>query len=255
MTFLEDRFGLSGKTALVTGTSRGIGRSTAIALARAGADVVLMSRKVDDTDTLRIEIEKIGRKVYQVAADSADRNAVIDAGKSALEATTVDILVNNAGTITRSPAIDTELSDWDLVIDVNLNSIFALSQVIAKPMLERGSGKIINIASLLSFQGGINVPAYTSSKHAIQGLTRALANEWSSKGVNVNAIAPGYIETDNTAPLRADASRFESVSSRIPVGRWGTPEDLESSVVFLASDGARYIHGHTLVVDGGWLAR
>jgi 2-deoxy-D-gluconate 3-dehydrogenase len=225
-----DSFRLDGRVALVTGGNRGLGRACADALAEAGATVIAAgSRELD--------------------LASADLHAYV----SGLDR--IDILVNNAGIIRRAPAAEVTADDWDAVLTVNLDAAFQLSQAAGRRMIAQGHGKIINIASMLSFQGGIRVPAYTASKHAILGLTRALANEWAGSGVNVNAIAPGYMATDNTAALRADPDRAPGILDRIPAGRWGEPDDLKGAVVFLASDAARYVHGAVLPVDGGWLTR
>jgi 2-deoxy-D-gluconate 3-dehydrogenase len=225
-----DSFRLDGRVALVTGGNRGLGRACADALAEAGATVIAAgSRELD--------------------LASADLHAYV----SGLDR--IDILVNNAGIIRRAPAAEVTADDWDAVLTVNLDAAFQLSQAAGRRMIAQSHGKIINIASMLSFQGGIRVPAYTASKHAILGLTRALANEWAGSGVNVNAIAPGYMATDNTAALRADPDRAPGILDRIPAGRWGEPDDLKGAVVFLASDAARYVHGAVLPVDGGWLAR
>ena len=237
---LLQRFGLDGRTALVTGARDGIGRAAALALADAGADLVLWGHH-DDLD--------------DVAADVADSVAVREAADQVLAGGPVDILVNNAGIIRRSPALATDFSTWREVLQVNLDAVFLLCRLFGEPMRERGRGKIVNVASLLSFQGGINVASYTASKHAVAGLTKALANEWAAGGVNVNAVAPGYVATANTAPLRADPVRDSEIRARIPAGRWGEPADIAGAVVFLSSAAADYVHGHTLVVDGGWLAR
>ena len=252
--WLQSQFSLTGKTALVTGASKGIGASIAIAMAQAGADVVLVGRSQDSLSATRTAIENLGRSTETLIADVESRDQIAAAFKS-VEQLNVEIVVNNAGSISRAPAIETSLEDWDRIIDTNLNSVFQISQLCAKSMLARGHGRIINIASLLSFQGGINVPAYTASKHAVAGVTKALANEWSAKGVTVNAIAPGYISTDNTQALRNDADRNTSILARIPIGRWGTPEDLAAVAVFLASPAAAYINGEIITVDGGWMGR
>ncbi len=252
--WLQSQFSLTGKTALVTGASKGIGASIAIAMAQAGADVVLVGRSQDSLLNTRTEIENLGRTTETLIADVESRDQISAAFKS-IEQLNVEIVVNNAGSISRAPAIETPLEDWDRIIDTNLNSVFQISQLCAKSMLASGHGRIINIASLLSFQGGINVPAYTASKHAVAGVTKALANEWGAKGVTVNAIAPGYISTDNTQALRNDADRNTSILARIPIGRWGTPEDLAAVAVFLASPAAAYINGEIITVDGGWMGR
>jgi 2-deoxy-D-gluconate 3-dehydrogenase len=252
--WLQSQFSLTGKTALVTGASKGIGASIAIAMAQAGADVVLVGRSQDSLSATRTAIENLGRTTETLIADVESRDQIAAAFKS-IEQLNVEIVVNNAGSISRAPAIETSLEDWDRIIDTNLNSVFQISQLCAKSMLVRGHGRIINIASLLSFQGGINVPAYTASKHAVAGVTKALANEWGAKGVTVNAIAPGYISTDNTQALRNDVDRNTSILARIPIGRWGTPEDLAAVAVFLASPAAAYINGEIITVDGGWMGR
>ena len=252
--WLESQFSLAGKTALVTGASKGIGASIAIAMAQAGADVVLVGRSQDSLSATRAAIENLGRSPETLIADVESRAQISEAFKS-IEQLNVEIVVNNAGSISRAPAIETSLEDWNRIIDTNLNSVFQISQLCAKSMLAKGHGRIINIASLLSFQGGINVPAYTASKHAVAGVTKALANEWGAKGVTVNAIAPGYISTDNTQALRNDVDRNASILARIPIGRWGTPEDLAAVAVFLASPAAAYINGEIITVDGGWMGR
>ena len=252
--WLESQFSLNGKKALVTGASKGIGASIAIAMAQAGADVVLVGRSQDSLSATRAAIENLGRSTESLIADVESRAQISEAFKS-IDQLNVEIVVNNAGSISRAPAIETSLEDWDRIIDTNLNSVFQISQLCAKSMLAKGHGRIINIASLLSFQGGINVPAYTASKHAVAGVTKALANEWGAKGVTVNAIAPGYISTDNTQALRNDVDRNTSILARIPIGRWGTPEDLAAVAVFLASPAASYINGEIITVDGGWMGR
>jgi 2-deoxy-D-gluconate 3-dehydrogenase len=249
-------FSLAGKRALVTGASRGLGQAMAVALAEAGADVVCASTRRAGTDDTAAFIHAAGRQAWQVEADHADRASVLAMAEEAEGlAGRIDILVNNAGTIRRHPAAEFPLEEWDAVIRTNLDSVFVLSQRLGRGMIERGAGKIINVASLLSFQGGITVPAYTASKHAVAGLTKALANEWARHGVQVNAIAPGYFSTDNTERLRADPDRLRDISARIPAARWGEPEDLGGAVVFLASRASDYVNGHVLVVDGGWMAR
>ena len=255
-----DAFRLDGRVALVTGANRGIGQALAIALAQAGADVALLSR-CEPAETVAL-IEPLGRRTLWVAADlakatPADLAHLVSSVDG--EFGRLDILVNNAGIIRRAPAAEHSVADWDEVMRVNVDAVFHLSQAAGRLMLaHRGArigGKIINIASMLSFQGGFRVPSYTAAKHAVLGVTRALANEWAGSGVNVNAIAPGYIITDNTAPLRADPDRARSIVERIPAGKWGVPEDLPGAMVFLASDASRYVHGAVLPVDGGWLAR
>ncbi|GAA1578941.1 MULTISPECIES: SDR family oxidoreductase [Kribbella] len=248
-------FGLEGRTALVTGARRGIGAAIAAGYAAAGAELILLARDAALDDTLEAIKRNGGGDATVVTADFADPAAVERAALQIVDNRKVDILVNNAGTIRRAPAAETTTADWQHVIDVNLNSTWAVTRPIGAAMAERRSGKIVTIASLLSFQGGIRVPAYTAGKHAVAGLTRALANEWGPAGVQVNAIAPGYISTDNTAELRADPDREAAIRERIPAGRWGRPEDVVGAAVFLASAAADYVNGHVLAVDGGWLAR
>jgi 2-deoxy-D-gluconate 3-dehydrogenase len=247
-------FDLSGRVAAVTGANTGIGQGIALALAEAGADVALIGRT--PAEETAAQVRALGRRAEIVSADLstiAPVAGVVDAVVGGLGQ--LDILVNNAGIIRRADAVDFTEEDWDAVIDTNLKSVFFLCQAAGRHMLARGSGKIINIASMLTFQGGIRVPSYTASKSGIGGLTKLLANEWAAKGINVNAIAPGYIATNNTAALQADAQRDKAIRERIPAGDWGRPEDLGGAAVFLASDAARYVHGHILAVDGGWLAR
>lgn len=251
-----EMFSLAGKRALVTGASRGIGRAAALALANAGADVVCAASTVDGVAETVRAIEAVGQKAWAVGADLSVRNAALALADSAEHhAGTIDILINNAGTIRRAPAVDHSMDDWELVVRTNLDAAWQLSQRIGRGMVTRGHGKIVNVASLLSFSGGITVPGYTASKHAIAGLTKALANEWAASGVQVNAIAPGYFETDNTQRLRDDAKRFADISARIPAGRWGKTQDLAGAFVFLSSSASDYVNGHVLTVDGGWMAR
>ena len=247
-------FDLSGKVALVTGAGGGLGQGMALALAEAGADIIAVSytSRSDTTDQIRA----LGRQAYDIRADLSQPEEVESAFKQALELTgRIDILVNNAGTIRRTPISEHSWKDFDEVLDLNLKSVFYLTQLAGNHMIQQGSGKIINIASMLSFQGGINVPGYTASKHGLAGLTKAFANEWASKNVQVNAIAPGYMSTDNTAPIRADQERTDSITVRIPAGRWGTSEDMGGPAVFLASSASDYVNGHVLCVDGGWMNR
>jgi 2-deoxy-D-gluconate 3-dehydrogenase len=247
-------FSLKGKTALVTGARTGIGKAIAVGLAQAGADLVLLGHSPDFAE-VTAESQAAGAVVETMIVDLADPDAVEPALDELLARREVDVLVNNAGVIHRQPATDVSLADWRRVQAVNLDSVFALSQAVGRQMTARGSGKVITIASLLSFQGGVNVSGYTASKHAVAGLTKALANEWAPLGVQVNAIAPGYIETNNTEALRADPDREPAIRGRIPAGRWGTPEDLVGAAVFLASPASDYVNGHVLVVDGGWMSR
>ena len=254
-----DRFKLDGKVALVTGASAGLGAAIAVALAEAGADVAVHgnSRAPESTEA---RIRKLGRRTVACRGDLADKSVPRQLVEQTLSAFgRLDILVNNAGTIRRAPAVDFSEDDWALVLEVNLSSVFRLSQLAARHMLARSDrtpgGKIINIASLLAFQGGITVPAYAASKGGVAQLTKALANEWARHGINVNAIAPGYMRTDNTAALQADETRNRQILERIPAGRWGEPEDLAGAAVFLASTASDYLHGHILTVDGGWMGR
>ncbi len=247
-------FDLSGKVAIVTGANTGIGQAIALALASSGADVACVGRTPAQDTADRIKA--MGRRAEIISADLSTIDPVeriVD--ETAAKLGGVDILVNNAGIIRRADAVDFTEADWDAVIDTNLKSVFFLSQAAGQHMIARGSGKIINIASMLTFQGGVRVPSYTASKSGIGGLTKLLANEWASKGINVNAIAPGYIATANTAALQADEARNRSILERIPAGRWGDASDLGGAAVFLSSRAADYVQGHVLAVDGGWLAR
>ena len=252
-----DLFKLNGKVALVTGASRGIGQALALALAEAGADIVSLSRS-PDSGQLAQQVRALGRDCHPVELDLGTA-AVPDLERAVQQAVALagrlDILINNAGVILRAPALDYSEADWDTLLQIDLKTVFFLSQAAARHMQQHGGGKIINVASLLSYQGGILVPAYSAAKHGVMGLTRALANEWALKNINVNAIAPGYMETDSTAALRADPTRYQAILSRIPAGYWGSPSDLQGAVVYLASDAAKYVHGTTLDVDGGWMAR
>jgi len=250
-----ERFKLEGKIALVTGASAGLGQAIAIALAEAGADVACHGNTRPPDATLEA-ISRLGRQGLAIAGDLANK----DTPSALAEATIkkfgrIDILVNNAGTIRRAPAVDYSEEDWQTVIEVNLSAVFRLSQLASRRMLAQGSGKIVNIASLLSFQGGVTVPAYAASKGGVAQLTKALANEWAGKGINVNAIAPGYMRTDNTKALQQDETRNRQILERIPAARWGAPSDLAGAAVFLASSASDYVNGHVLVVDGGWMGR
>lgn len=250
-------FSVAGKTALVTGCKRGIGKAMAEGLAEAGADIIGVSATLEtEGSDVAQSVEALGRTFTGYACDFSDRAALKAFAANVLEKHGApDILVNNAGTILRQPAAEHSDEYWDTVIEVNLSAQFILSREIGRHMVERGSGKIIFTASLLSYQGGITVPGYAASKGGVQQLVMALSNEWSSKGVNVNAIAPGYIATDNTQALREDADRSESILGRIPQGRWGEPQDFKGPTVFLASDASKYVNGATLLVDGGWMGR
>ncbi|MFT4046326.1 MAG: 2-dehydro-3-deoxy-D-gluconate 5-dehydrogenase KduD [Solimonas sp.] len=248
-------FRLDGKVAIVTGANTGIGQGIAVALAQAGADIVAVGRsRMDDT---KAQIEALGRRCHPLHADLSNAKVAGEVIAGATEAAgRLDILVNNAGIIRRADSIDFSEQDWDAVMDTNLKTVFFLCQALARRLLADGRrGKIINIASLLSFQGGIRVPSYTASKSGLAGLTRILANEWAAKGINVNGIAPGYFVTNNTEALRTDEDRSRDILARIPAGRWGVPRDIGGAAVFLASDAADYVHGTLLAVDGGWLAR
>ena len=251
-----DLFKLDGKVALVTGAGQGLGQGMALALAEAGADIAALDRT--GCEGTCESVHTLGRKYHEAVVDLReasveDLQKVVDGFVSELGR--IDILVNNAGTIRRTPAIDFSETDWDDVLQINLKAAFFLAQATARVMMSQGSGKIINIASMLSFQGGITVPSYTAAKSALAGVTRALANEWAKHNINVNAIAPGYMATENTAPLRADPNRAPAILERIPAGRWGTPDDLKGVVVFLASSASDYMHGSIVPVDGGWLTR
>lgn len=248
-------FNLEGKVAIVTGSSTGLGQGMAIALAQAGCDIVGVNSSIP-TETEQ-KVTALGRRFLTIQADLKDQSLIPGIVEKTLETFgRIDILVNNAGIIRRNDAIEFTELDWDEVMDINLKSLFFLSQAVAKQFIAQGEGgKIINVASMLSYQGGIRVPSYTASKSGVLGLTRLMANEWATHGINVNGIAPGYMATNNTAALQADEKRNVEILGRIPAGRWGTPEDLAGSCVFLASSASNYMHGHTMAVDGGWLAR
>ncbi|MVX63828.1 2-dehydro-3-deoxy-D-gluconate 5-dehydrogenase KduD [Clostridium chromiireducens] len=253
--FSMDFFRLDGKVAIVTGGNTGLGQAYAVALAKAGADIVVPAHNKDWDETREL-IEKEGRRVVFIQADltkKEDRKNVIDV--TMREFNKIDVLVNNAGTIRRSPLLEYKEEDWNAVMDINLNAVYFLSQEVAKIMAEQGSGKIINVASMLAFQGGKFVPPYTASKHGVAGITKAFANELACKNIQINAIAPGYIKTANTAPIRADKERNAEIQSRIPADRWAEPFDLMGAIVFLASKASDYVNGHVLAVDGGWLVR
>jgi 2-dehydro-3-deoxy-D-gluconate 5-dehydrogenase len=247
---------LEGRIALVTGASRGLGAAMAVGLAEAGADVVVHGNTRSPDDTCRA-IEGLGRRAFPVTADLGDPAASHDlVGRAVAAAGRLDILVNNAGIIRRGPTHEFSDDDWQAVMEVDLNAVFRLARAMGKHLLDANrAGKIVNIASLLSFQGGINVAAYAAAKGGVAQLTKALANEWASRRINVNAIAPGYIRTDNTAALQADTERYQQILGRIPAGRWGEPEDLKGAAVFLASPASDFVHGHVLIVDGGWMGR
>jgi 2-dehydro-3-deoxy-D-gluconate 5-dehydrogenase len=248
-------FSLAGRVALVTGASRGLGAAIALGLAEAGADVAVHGNTRSPDDTCA-RVRASGRRALPVVGDMADpatperlvREALLGLGG-------LDVLVNNAGTIRRSPAAETSDEDWLAVVDVNLHAVFRACRAAGQHMLAQGRGKILNVASLLSFQGGVTVPAYAASKGGVAQLTKALANEWAGRGVNVNAVAPGYMRTDNTAALQADATRSRQILERIPAGRWGEATDIVGAAVFLCAPASDYVHGHVLVVDGGWMGR
>ncbi|AIR86518.1 MULTISPECIES: 2-dehydro-3-deoxy-D-gluconate 5-dehydrogenase KduD [Erwiniaceae] len=248
-------FNLEGKIALVTGCNTGLGQGMALGLAQAGCDIIGVNR-AGPADT-QAKVEALGRRFWSIQADLTQPKGVPQIVEQAVaQAGRIDILVNNAGIIRREDALNFSEQDWDDVMNINSKSLFFLSQQVARQFIAQGNGgKIINIASMLSFQGGIRVPSYTASKSAVMGLTRLMANEWAKHGINVNAIAPGYMATNNTEQLRNDESRNEEILGRIPAGRWGVPDDMMGPIVFLASDAADYVHGYTLAVDGGWLAR
>lgn len=254
--FIQDMFSLEGKVALVTGASRGLGQAIALAMAKAGASVILTATKQDNLKESVALIEATGAKVLAIACDqSKSENIAKVLAEVQSNFGRLDILVNNAGTIRRAPAHETSMEDWHAVIDTNLHGVFEFCKTAGAMMLKQGSGKIINIASLLTFSGGITVPAYAASKGAVGQLTKALANEWANSNVQVNAIAPGYFATDNTQQLQDDPQRNASITARIPAGKWGQPDDLVGAAVFLSSKASDYVNGHILLVDGGWMAR
>ncbi len=254
MGYLQKMFSLEGKTALVTGARSGIGQAIAVGFADAGANLVLLGHQNNMQETTRLIGEK-GKSCQVVIVDLSHPHEITPSVRQLLSEVQVDILVNNAGTIKREPAASYSLENWDLVMNTNIDSVFVLTQLVGQHMLARKSGKIISIASILSFQGGLSVPAYAASKHAVTGLTKALANEWASQGVQVNAIAPGYIKTNLTEAIQRDEERNSSILSRIPSDRWGEPQDLVGAAIFLASPASDYVNGHILIVDGGWMAR
>jgi 2-deoxy-D-gluconate 3-dehydrogenase len=251
---VSGRFSLEGRVALVTGASGGLGAAYAVAVAEAGADVAVHDRNPVDETCARIRA--LGRRTVALSGDITDPRAPDRLVRETLTALgALDIVVNNAGTIRRAPAVETSDEDWLAVLDVNLNAVYRMCRAAGRHMLARGRGKIVNVASLLAFQGGILVPAYAASKGGVAQLTKALANEWAGKGVNVNAVAPGYVRTENTAPLQADPVRSRAIVDRIPAGRWAETSDIVGSVVFLCAPASDYVHGHVLVVDGGWMGR
>ena len=251
-----DSFGLKGKNALVTGSQTGLGAGIALALAQAGASVVVHGKDSRGIEEVCAAVSAAGARAARAIADVSDPRACEELIELTVrELGSIDILVNNAGIIRRSPAAEFSMKDWMDVIEVNLNAVFRLCQLAGRHMLRQGKGKIVNIASLLAFQGGVFVPSYSAAKGGVAQLTKALANEWAPKGINVNAIAPGYMATDNTAALRKDPERSRQILERVPAGRWGEPNDLAGAAVFLCSSASDYVHGHVLVVDGGWMAR
>jgi 2-deoxy-D-gluconate 3-dehydrogenase len=251
-----DRFSLKGKNALVTGSQSGLGAGMAVGLAEAGANVMVHGKDATGIDEVCAAVSAAGARAARAEGDVSQPGVCEDLVERIVrEFGSIDILINNAGIIRRAPAADFSAKDWSDVIEVNLNAVFRLCQAAGRHMLAQGSGKIVNVASLLSFQGGVFVPSYAAAKGAVAQLTKALANEWAGKGIQVNAIAPGYMATDNTAALRADPVRSRQILDRIPAGRWGTPHDVAGTAVFLASAAGDYVNGHVLVVDGGWLAR
>ena len=253
---MQHFFSLNNKVALVTGASRGLGQAIAMALAEAGATVICSSSKSGGSGDTVHKIKAAGGNAVEIAADLSNREAVHSLATSAWDMFgKVDVLVNNGGTIARYPATDFPLNEWDRVIEVNLTATFYLSQLIGTKMIAQGHGKIINIASMLSYSGGITVPAYTASKHGVAGVTKALANEWAAHNIQINAIAPGYFRTDNTQKLQDDPTRSDAIQNRIPAARWGNPEDLGGAAVFLASKASDYVNGTIINVDGGWMAR
>jgi 2-deoxy-D-gluconate 3-dehydrogenase len=253
-TELRSPFDLHGRCAVVTGAGRGLGQGIALGLARAGADLVLLGRPGNQSAT-RDRVADLGRDVEVVDLDVSDHDAIERVAAEVNDDRRVDILVNNAGIIDREDSVDVHRQAWNRVVDTNLSGLFFLCQEFGRPMTERGQGKIVNVASLLAFQGGIRVASYAASKHGVAGITKALANEWGPLGVQVNAIAPGYMATDNTTALRADPDRSRAILERIPAGRWGDASDIAGAAVFLSSAAADYVNGHVLVVDGGWMAR
>jgi 2-deoxy-D-gluconate 3-dehydrogenase len=253
--FSMDYFSLKGKIAMVTGGNTGLGQGYAVALAKAGADIFVIAHNTRWDETREL-VEKEGRKIVFFQADLTKRENITAAVEACVkEFGRVDILVNNAGTIRRAPLLEYKDEDWKAVLDINLNAVYYLSQEAAKVMVENGGGKIINICSMLSFQGGKFVPSYTASKHGVAGITKAFANELADRNIQINGIAPGYIETANTTPIREDENRKNEISGRIPAGRWGHPFDLMGAVVFLSSKASDYVNGHILAIDGGWLVR
>lgn len=254
--YLTENFSLENKIAIVTGASRGLGQAMALALGASGAKVVAVGSRVSSVNNTIEQLESMGVECLGLGCDQRNGEQIKQVVADTISKFgRIDILINNAGTIKRAPAHEFSDEDWDEVIDTNLNGVFKFCRATGQQMLKQGSGKIINIASLLSFQGGITVPSYAASKGGVVQLTKALANEWAHKNIQVNAVAPGYFATDNTANLRSDSKRNENITSRIPAGEWGKPEDLTGAIVFLSGNGSNYVNGHVLLVDGGWMAR
>lgn len=254
--FFNEMFGLKGQVAIVTGATRGLGRAMAVALAKAGASVVAVGSKLENLEATMAELNTYDVPSLALACDQTQKAQITQViTDTVAKFGRIDILINNAGTIERAPAAEFSDDDWENVFETNLNGVFRFCRAAGNVMLKQGSGKIINIASLLSFSGGLTVPAYAASKGGVAQLTKALANEWAASDVQVNAIAPGYFNTDNTVNIRNDKTRFESISARIPAGRWGNPEDLAGAAIFLASKASNYVNGHIMLVDGGWMAR
>jgi 2-deoxy-D-gluconate 3-dehydrogenase len=251
-----DLFSLEGKTALVTGASRGLGQAISIGLASVGANIVCSSSQEGGTAETRTKIQEFGCRSWEIPSKLNDTESVLTLAEKARDTTgNIDVLVNAGGTIYREPAVNHSLAEWKNVIDINLTAMFLLSQEVGRSMIQQGSGKIINIASMLSYTGGITVPSYTASKHGVVGLTRALANEWAANEIQVNAIAPGYFKTDNTQALQDDSERNAEIVKRIPASKWGEPNQLIGAAIFLSSQASDYVNGHVLAVDGGWLSR
>lgn len=254
--YLKSTFGLNGKVAIVTGATRGLGQGMALGLAEAGASIVAVGTSIENLQDTINKVDALGQTVLPIVCDQTKADQIDNVISETLKKFgKIDILINNAGTIRRAPAHEHSDEDWQAVIDTNLNGVFRFCREAGKVMLEQKAGKIINIASLLSFSGGITVPGYAASKGAVMQLTKALANEWADSNIQVNAIAPGYFNTDNTENLRKDEDRFNAISARIPDGRWGNPEDLQGAAIFLSSKASNYVNGHIMLVDGGWMAR
>lgn len=254
--YFNDMFGLQGQVAIVTGATRGLGQAMALGLAKAGASIVAVGSQIKNLDDTMTKLAEFDVPTLALACDQTKPDEITQVFTDTVaKFGQVDVLINNAGTIRRAPAAETTDDDWDAVIETNLNGVFRFCRAAGQVMLKQGSGKIVNVASLLSFSGGLTVPAYAASKGGVAQITKALANEWASSNIQVNAIAPGYFNTDNTVNIRKDPERFNSISARIPAGRWGEPEDLAGAAVFLSSNASNYVNGHVMLVDGGWMAR